>query len=226
MQSSRKRKAKLTPPIIDDSIQEIRGRKGNTNKAAKQRAYKLKDMRHGAIRIKPDTEVLAKIRTRTRDKVKHDIDNNATEDTKDDQVLQVHKEVGCDEKGCAPETSVGGEKPGSKLEADRTPNMLGQDGRNASNIDFRNLTKTSSSSARKLFKESLQAQILQQACTRPKIRRTDMMPRPLNSGGDHRNEGQGGMTHLQSDKMHDLKSHRRDLHEHESISRLINTHPR
>ena len=115
MQRSRKRKAKLTPPIIDDSVQEIRGRRGHTNKAAKQRAYKLKGMRQGAMHIKPDTEVLARIRTRIRDKVKQDTDSNATEDAKDVLVFQVHKEASCMEKGGAPETVIEREQPILKI---------------------------------------------------------------------------------------------------------------
>ena len=117
MQRSRKRKAKLTPPIIDDSVQEIRGRRGHTNKAAKQRAYKLKGMRQGAMHIKPDTEVIARIRTRIRDKVKQDTDSNATEDAKDVLVFQAHKETSCDEKGGAPETVIEGEQPISEDKA-------------------------------------------------------------------------------------------------------------
>jgi hypothetical protein len=214
MQRSRKRKAMLTPPIIDDKDHEIKGRKGNTNKSDKQRAYKLKTMRQKVANTKPDTVVTARIRTRIRENAKHNNDGEgsgqfkddeepqdhrmkAIEDTKDDdQVLQVHK-------------------------ADQTTSTLGQDGINASSIELWNLRRTSNSNERKLFQESLRAQIRQQACTRPKRRRIDMVPNPSNSSGDHKDEGQGEMTQLPSDEMHAPKTVRRDLHEHKAILRLI-----
>jgi len=225
MQNSRKRKASITPPIIDGNLQEFRSRKGIISKTAKQRNYRLKHMRLGTMQVKPDTEVLARIRTRIRSKAEQETEINKADDLKDDKAPQIHiKRNANDENAEVPEASIRQAKLPHVQQNVGTHNKQVQEDGKANRLDYRNLIKAASGNdARKLLKDKLQGLIIQQTSTSTKRRKVDghSIPLPYNSKGDHHVEGQGELTRDQDDRMHAIRIQGRDLHEHRVIARLI-----
>ena len=196
MRKSKKRKSIQAPPTIDDNHQAIRGRKGNINKSDKQRAFTLKRMRFGVVHTKPETEIFARIRRRIKEGLKN----------------VSHEQVS--------EPSLHNDEPCTQREASRASRI----DENTRAVEIRSPAMPSnSSSARRILKGNLHAQIIQQALTRSKRRRTDDhdKPFPFNSDGGHKVEGQGEKTHEPNDQMHDNRIYRRDLHEQKVITRLI-----
>ena len=159
----------------------------------------MKKMRFEEARTKPETEVFARIRRRIKEGLK---DERPEQDS--DPSMQSNET--CTQREATRASRIDENTRALDI---RSPAML-----------------PNSSSARKFLKENLHAQIIEQALTRSKRRRTDKKPFPLNSGGGHKVEGQGEKTHERLDQLHGNRICRRDLYEHKVITRLICKDPK
>ena len=183
---SRKRKSSQAPPTIDDDHQLIQHRKGLTNKYAKQRAYTLKRMKLGIVQTKPETPLLARVRMRIKEGLKEASRAQVKEPT-------MHNDDPCTQREASRASRI--EENTRALEI-RSPAI-----------------PSSSCSARRSLRESLHAQIRQEALTSKKRRTGDTKPDPYNSDGRHAIERQGDKTHERHDHMHVNTNHGRDMHE-------------